>query len=186
MVGRLVEQEYVGVAKKNLGKLNTHTPTARKLACGAVEVVASESQTGERTLYLSLVVVATKHKITVVLLSKFLHKLGVFLALIVGALHELTVELVDTLLQLCGVGKSLTGFLFHSSVVLQNHHLGQIANSCISRNGYIALGGFLYSTYNLQHGGFARTILSNESNAVAVVDNKVDVAEQWLNTKLYG
>ncbi len=40
VVGGLVEEQHVGMAQQNLGQLDTHAPTARKLAGGAVKVGA--------------------------------------------------------------------------------------------------------------------------------------------------
>ena len=43
VVGRFVEQQHIGTAKQEFGKLDTHTPTTGKLTGGAVEVFAAKT-----------------------------------------------------------------------------------------------------------------------------------------------
>ena len=54
VVGRLVEQQQVGVLQQYLCQLYAHTPSARELARGAVEVVAMEAKSGEGFVDLGL------------------------------------------------------------------------------------------------------------------------------------
>ena len=44
MVGRLIEQEHIGLAEQEFGQLDTHTPSSAKLRGGAVEIAPVESQ----------------------------------------------------------------------------------------------------------------------------------------------
>ena len=128
VVGRLVEQQYVGASQQNLCQLDTHTPATAELLRRAVEVVACESQTGKRAFYLCLVVVATHHHVVVVLLRELLHQFGIFRAFVVGALSHLPVELLYLRLQLSRVGERLACLLLYGRVILQHHHLRQIAD----------------------------------------------------------
>ena len=84
MVGRLIEQQYVGMPQQYLGQLNSHSPSARELFGGAVEIGPLKAQTCQRALYFGLIVVAAEQQIAVVLLCKLLDELLIFLALVVG------------------------------------------------------------------------------------------------------
>ena len=185
VVGRLVEQQYVGASQQNLCQLDTHTPAAAELLRRAVEVVACESQTGKCALYLCLVVVATHHHVVVVLLREPLHQFGIFRAFEVGALSHLLVELLYLRLQLSRVGKRLACFLLYGRVILQHHHLRQIADSGVCWYSHIAFSRLLQPAYNLQHRRFAGAVLAHKCYAVAVVHHETYVAEQRFNTKLY-
>ena len=184
MVGRLVEQEYVGTAQQNLCQLDTHAPTARELARGTVEVCAQEAQTCQRTLYLGLIVVAAHHHEAVVLLRKLLHKCGIRFALVIGTLCQLAVKVVNTCLHLCHVRESLARLLLHGGVVLQNHHLWQVAYSGVVGYCHLAICRFLQSAYYLQHGRLACSVLAHKGYAVAVVHYKAHISEQWLCAEL--
>ena len=70
VVGRLVEQKYRGTTQKQFGQLYSHTPTARELARGAVEVLALETQTEQRLFDVGLACVATEYVITVLCVVK--------------------------------------------------------------------------------------------------------------------
>ena len=84
VVGGLVQQQYVGAAEQKLGQLDTHAPSPRKLACGAVEVRTAEAQALERALYLGLIVGASHHQETVVLVREAVDELLIVLAFVVG------------------------------------------------------------------------------------------------------
>ena len=98
MVGRLVEQQHVRLLKQNLRKLDAHSPTARELIGRTVEVCSEETETRQRALNLSLIVIAAHHHVALMLLSEFLHKSHIRLRLIVGALCQLAVQFINLLL----------------------------------------------------------------------------------------
>ena len=121
----------------------------------------------------------------VVLLRELLHQLGILRTLVVGALSHLLVELLYLRLQLSRVGERLACLFLYGCVILQHHHLRQIADSCVCRYSHIAFSRLLQPAYNLQHCRFAGAVLAHKCYAVAVVHYETYVAEQWLNTKLY-
>ena len=185
MVGRLVEQQHVGFLQQYLGQLYTHAPTARKLAGGALKVGALKSQSGQRALYLGLVVLGAHHHVALVLGGVLLYQLQVALALVVGALGQLLVHLVQSLLHAGVVGKCLLCLLAHGGVVLQYHHLWQVAYLGVAGHADVACSGFLQSAQYLEHGALAGSVLTHQRYAVAVVNHKAGIVEQRLDAEFY-
>ena len=183
MVGRLVEQQHVGTAQQDLGQLDAHAPSAGELARGAVEVRAQEAKAHQRALNLGLVALGTQHQVAFVFGGVSLHQRHVVVALIVGALVHLPLQSLYAGRHLLDVGKRLLRLLAHGGRVLQHHHLRQIAHGGVGGNGHRARRGVLHPANNLQHGRLARTVLSYQCNAVAVVNHKTCVAKQWLYAK---
>ena len=151
MVGRLVEEEDVGLAQKNLGQFDAHAPAARKLARGAAEVGAAEAQALERAVDLGLVVLAAEEHVAVVEvgealhLGKLFHECQIAFALIVSTFCQFLIHPVKTFLQLGVVSESLARFFPDGGVVLQFHHLGQVANGGALWHSHGACGGLLQS-----------------------------------------
>ena len=185
MVGGLVKQQHVRPAQQNFGQLDTHTPTARELAGGAIEVGTEEAQSGEGALHLGFIVFASHHHEAVVLGRKSFHQSHVAIAFIVGAGRQLFTELVDTGFQVEVGGESLARFLTHSGVVGEPHHLWQIADGGVIGDSHHSVGGFLLATENLKHGALAGTVLAYEGNTVVVVDHKRHIMKQRLSAKLH-
>jgi len=185
VVGRLVEQEHVGLLQENLGELDAHAPATGELARGAVEVAALEAQTGEGALEGGFVVVAAEHHVAVVLESELLDQLGIALALVVGAVGHLLLQPLDALFHAGGVDEGFAGLFDDGGVVGEFHHLGQIAYGGVVGDGYGARGGLLLSAEYLEHGRFAGTVLAHERYAVAVVDDETHVMEERAGAELY-
>ena len=74
-----------------------------------------------------------------------LHQFGILLTLIVGALGQLPVHLVNPLRHLAYVGKGFLRLLLHGGVVLQDHHLWQIADGASVGHSHHAFRRFLHS-----------------------------------------
>ena len=151
VVGGLVEKQDVGMAEQNLRQLYTHTPSSAEFACRTVKVGAQKSETCECTFYFSLIIVASKHLVSVVFCSEFLHELGVFLAFVVGTFGKLLVQPVNLFLHLRVVGKRLACLFLHGGVVLKNHHLRKVANRCVRGNCHVSACGVLQPADYLQH-----------------------------------
>ena len=95
MVGRLVQQQYVGVTQQDLGKLNTHAPATAELACGTVKVITAESKTQQGLLKFRLIVASAHHLVALALACKPVYKSVILLTLIVGALNHLVVQTLN-------------------------------------------------------------------------------------------
>ena len=185
VIGRLIEEQYIRLLQQNLGKFDTHSPTAGKLLGRALEIIARKAKTAQGALYLSLIVFATHHHVAFMFLGKLLYELSIAFALIVGAVGHFLLHLVQTRLHLGIMGESLAGFLFHGRIVLQFHHLWQIADCGFVRNSHNAVSRFLQTAENLEHRRFSCTILTHQGNAVAVVDDETYIMKERLDAKLY-
>ena len=100
VVGRLVEEQYVGRLQQQFGQLDTHAPSSRELAGGAVEVGTLEAEAEECLLYIFLEVA---HVYGIEFLREgghFLDELHIVVALIVGTCGEFVVDAVDFCLYL--------------------------------------------------------------------------------------
>ena len=177
MVGRLVEQQHVGLAQEYLRQFDAHAPSTRELTRRTVKVGALESKSHQRALNLSLIVVGTHHHISVMLRREALHQFGILLALVVGALSQLPVHLVNFCSHFPYVGKCLLCLLLDGGVVLKYHHLWQISDSTPVGHSHLTFGRFLHSTQDLEHSRFSSTVFSNQCYTVALVDYETDATE---------
>ena len=143
MVGGLVEQQHLGLAQQYFGQFNAHAPAARELFRGPLKILARKAQTRERAFDFGLIVVAPQQQIAFVLLREALHQLRISLALIIGALHHLLLHGFQRRVQLRLLGKGFAGLLAHGGVVLQLHHLWQIAHRHIVGHSNRARRGLL-------------------------------------------
>ena len=119
------------------------------------------------------------------LLGELLHQLGIAFALIVSAVGHLLLHLVEASLHLGIVGESLSGFLLHGGIILQFHHLWQVADGGFVRDSHHAIRRFLQAAEYLEHRRFSGAVLSHQGNAVAVVNDEAYIMEEWLYAKLY-
>ena len=183
MVGRLVEEQYIGFLQQDFGQLDTHTPTTRELRCGTLEITTLKAQTGERTLYLGFIVLSTHHHIALVLGSIFLNQLHVALALVIGTFSKFLIHLIQALLHTSVISKSFLCFFTNGGIVLQNHDLWQVAHLCIVRHTNSACGRFLLSTQYFEHGRFTSSIFAHKGYAVLVVNDETGAIKQGFYAK---
>ena len=185
MVGRLVEQHHVGLLQQDLRQFYTHAPTTRELRGGAIEVCPLEAQAHECAFQLCLSALSPHHHVAFVLRGVLLYQCQIALTLIVCALSQFLVHLVKTLLHPGDVGKGLLGLLSHRRIVLQDHHLRQIADMAVGRYADDTCRRLLLSAEYLQHRRFTSSVLSHQGNAVAVVDHKTGVNEQGFHPEFH-
>ena len=146
MVGRLIEEEHIRLLEQDFCQLDTHTPSAGELSGRTVEIFTGETQTAQCALYFCLVVFTAHHHIAIMFLGELLHELGIALALVVGAVGHFLLHLVEARLHLGIVGESLSGFLLYGGIILQFHHLRQIADGGFIRDSHYAGSWLLQST----------------------------------------
>ena len=185
VVGRLVQQKYVGTAEQQFGQLDAHAPTAGELARRSVEVLATEAQTLERALYLGLIVGAAHHQEAVVLVREAVDKFLIVLTFVVGTVGQFLVHTLDVGLHLEDVFEGQLGLLHHRPLVAQHHHLRQVANGTVAGDGHRACRRALQSGQNLQHGRLARPVLAHQGDAVLLVDDVGHVLEQGRGVEFH-
>ena len=185
MVGRLVEQQHVGLLQQNLRQFDTHTPASGEFAGGTLEVGSHKSQSDECAFYLCLIVICPHHLIAFMLLGEALHQGQIVVALIIGTLSQLLVHLVNALLHLPDIGECLLSLLPDGGIVLQVHHLRQIADSSVGRHADHTTGGLLLSAKYFQECRFPSAVLTHQGNTVTIVHHKTGIGEQRLSTEFY-
>ena len=127
MVGRLVEQQHVGFLQQYLGQFYPHAPAAGKFSRPPLQIGALVSESEQRPFQFALASVGSHHQVPLVLGGVAFHQLHVLLALIVGTLAQLSLQLLHVGFQVGYVCKGFLGFLADGRVVLQVHHLRQVA-----------------------------------------------------------
>ena len=181
VVGRLVEQQHVGVAKQQLGELDAHLPAAGELGDVAAEVGDGKAQAGEDGAgpRLNLIAVGRLEAVagTAVLLEELL------VVLHVGGVGQQVLELGDALLK----GADLGGRGEHliddraardlDGLLLEVAHRGVLCKVDVAR-----VGG-LDAHDHLEHRGLARAVGAYQGIALAGVDLKRRVAEKGASTE---
>ncbi len=178
VIGRLVQQQHVGMAQQQLGKLDAHTPAARKLAGGPVEVRPAEAQALQSALRLCAEVGAAHHQEALVLAGEALYQLLIFFAFVVGAFGQFAVHPLDVCLQLEDVFEGEFGFFHHGAPVAEHHHLRKVTDGTFAGHSHHAAGRLLQPCQYLEHSGLAGTVLSHQRNAVFLVDDVGNVFKQ--------
>ena len=185
MVGGLVQQEHVGVLKKNLGQFYTHAPSSREFACGTFQVHLTEAKAHERALQLAHVFATAHHLQVLAFVGELLAQLHVALALIVITLGHLSLQSLDAHLHVMQMCKGLLRLLAHGARVSQLHHLWQVSYGHTLGHRHRASGGMLHSCYYLEHSALASTVLAHQGYAVSIVHHIRYVGKQRASTEFY-
>ena len=166
VVGRLIEQDNRRTAQQQLGKFNTHTPTATKFTCRPAEVLTAEAKTEQCALNIGIAVVTTEDIVTVGSIVQTVQKCLILSRVIVIALSNLSSQARNLSLQLQHLLKGLSSLLGKGCGIGHRHLLWQVAESCIGRASHHTRSGGLLSHYNFQQSGLARAIFTHQTNAV--------------------
>ena len=184
VVGRLVEQQHIGVTEQHLRKLDTHTPATAELACLTVEILAFEAKTQKGLLHILLKVSHVDSIELLALCSHLLDESHIIIALVVGARSKLIVHTVQLRLHLIEMGKSLRSLLEDSTSVLGHQVLRKIRNDSILRGRHHTARSSAYTCKNLKQSTLSRTVLAHKSNTVLLINHKRDIAEERSPAKL--
>ena len=177
MVGRLVQQQDVGLLQQQFGQLDTHAPSAAEVAGGAAEVAPLEAKSQQGLFHVFLVVGGIDG---VELLAQGRHlfdELHVAVALVVGARLQFLVHAVYLGFHLVQVGKGLGGFLEHGASVFRHQVLRQVGHNAVFGHRYLSPCGLPDACKDLQQGAFSGSVLSHEGDAVLFVNHKRNVAK---------
>ena len=145
VVRGLVEQEHRRATQEQLCQLDTHTPATRKLARGAVEILASETQSEQRLFDVGLAAVATQDVIAVVALVKTVHQLLIFGRFVVVALGQRGCNALNLSLDCQHLGKGFGRFVDERSGVGHLHLLRKIADRAVAISCYGTRCGLLFA-----------------------------------------
>ncbi len=111
MVGRLVQQQYVGLLQQQLGKLNAHAPSTAEVTGLAVEVFAYKAQSEQCFFHIFLVVGGVDGVEFFAQGRDILDKFHVAVTFVVGACFQFLVEALYFSFHFMQVGKGLCRFL---------------------------------------------------------------------------
>ena len=185
MVCRLVKQQHIGFLQQNLCQFDAHTPSSGELRGWPVEVAAHEAQSLQRAFHHRLVLLAAHHEVAFVQRREPLYESHIVFCLVVSPLSHLALHVLESPAHPDGFGERLARLVAHGGVVLQLHHLRQIAHRGGVGYGDGAARRLLYAAQNLQQRRFAGTVLADKGYAVAVVDDERDMVVQRRGAELY-
>ena len=186
MVGRLVEEQHVGVLEQELSKLDTHAPASRELGGGLGKVGALETEAQQGLLHILFEV---GHVDGIELLAQhgnLLDEGHILVALIVGAGGQLIVHALNLGFGLVQMGKGLRGLLEDGAPILSHEMLGEVGDNAIFRCRHLAARGLAHSGEYLEQGALAGAVLAHQGDTVFLVNLKGYVLEQCSAAKLYG
>ena len=186
VIGRLVQQEYIGLHQKEFGQLDAHAPASGELAGGTVKILAAEAQTLQGALQFALVIIAPHQGEAVILSRKTVNQLLIAVGVVVRTLGHFVLQGGQMRLQVMDVGKSGLCLLTHCTGVRQLHHLRQIADGTITRQTDRTRRGRLLAGQYLEQSGLSGTVFPYEGDAVLLVDNETHVLKQRRGIELYG
>ena len=178
VVGGLVEQEDRRPPEQQLRQLDTHAPAARKLARGAVEVLAAESQTQQGFLDVGVARLAAQDVKMVVGVVQAVQQLLVLGRLVVGPFGDFGRQPLDLRLQPQHLLEGFGRLLGQRGRVGHLHLLGQVAHRALAVFGHGARRGLLQPHDQLQQGRLARAVLAHQTDAVLGVDQKRNIVEE--------
>ena len=168
VVGRLVEQQQVGVAQQQLRERDAHLPAAREVAGGLVEVLDGEAETREDLPGARLELVAAEALEAVLRRAVALEQAVELVS--GGGLGDLALELAHAALHLL----HLVGGVHHlGKRALLAREVGlllEVAHRDVAGEAHGALVGALLSHDDAQEGGLARAVGPDERPALPRVE----------------
>ena len=178
VVCRLVQQKDRRTAQEQLGQLDTHAPTARKLGRRTLKIATLETKAQQGLLDISLARVATQNRKAILRLIEAVQQVGIGLALIVRALGNLGRQTCDLLLQRIDLLKGLGRLLDERRCVVHTHRLRQVAERTLRTNGHGTRRGLLFTHDQAQQGRLTRAVASHQTDAVFGIDQERDVIKK--------
>ncbi len=103
---------------------------------------------------------------------------GIGFALVIGSLGDFGGDPGDLGLELLVDGEGALGLLEDGRLLVVLHFLGQVSDAVLLRGGDVALAGVLDAGDDLEEGGLARAVASDEAHAVLVAHGQRDVFEE--------
>ena len=178
VVGRLVEEEEVGLAQEELGQFDAHLPAAAELGHGAGEVAMAESESEEHLLGHLLALVAAEKGDLLGDVVVAVEEPGVVVGLVVGALGNLVGEPFLESHEVVDAAEGGEGLVDNGAGGVGDHLLGEVADLLAGGDDHGARLGLLPAAEDLEERRLAGAVLAHEANAVVVGDVEGDVVEQ--------
>ena len=178
MVGGLVEEQQVRSNEQEFAQFDAHLPTAAEFAHFPVHVRRPEAEALQHALGLFLLGAGAHEGELVVGFAQAVDQPAIGLALVIGALGNFRGDAGDLGFELLVDGEGALGFLKDGRFLVVLHLLGQVADAVFLRGGDVALVRVLDAGDDLEEGGLARPIASDEAHPVLVAHGQRDVFEE--------
>ena len=185
VVGRLVEQQHVGLLQQQLGQLDTHPPATAEFAGLACEVLALETQPEQRLFDVG-VVVDLLDRVELLAQGRYpFDQLHVAVRLVIRARLQLFVDRFDLGLHLMQVGECLRRLLKYRASVLGHQMLWKISDYRIFWGRNLSAARFAYPGQYLEQSRFARPVLAHQGDPVFLVNHERYICKEGAAAKLY-
>ena len=178
MVGRLVEQQHVGVLEQEPGEGHAHHPATAERADVAVHVAVSEAEAGQDAPRLRLEAVAAERLEPMLEPAVLVHQLGELV--VVGRLLELLLDVAHAPLDaahLAGAGEHVGE---RRPPAALGDLLAQVADDRVPGSRDRSAVGGLVAGDQLEQRRLAGAVRSDDREAPPGADHQADVAEQVL------
>ena len=104
-------------------------------------------------------------------MGELLNQFMIAVRIIIRSIRQFLIHSLNTGLQVKDMFKSHLSLFHHGMLVTQDHDLRQIANGHITRNRDDTRGRSLYPCQYFKHGRFTSPVLSNQRNAVSLIND---------------
>ena len=163
MIGRLVEQQQVGLGQQQLGQRDAHLPSAGELVGLARPILLAEAKAGEHAAHLRVERVAIE-RVEALLQHRIALRGGVVLGSFVVEFGQLAAEALDLAFHLMQLVEDGEAFGEHASAGKAQPLLWQIADTDTARLLHCAVVERLLAGENLHQRGFAGAIGAHKSS----------------------
>ena len=184
VVGRFVKQQQVGLHDEKLGQLHAHFPSAAEFRHRAPHVLHLESQALQNAVGLLLGAGCTYRVESFVGVAQLLNQVGVAVAFVVRALRHFPGQSLQALFQKLHLLKGLHGHFQNGGGLVVFHLLGEVADAVVFGSTHRAGRRLLVSGDDLQEGGLACAVASDQADAVLVSDGQIQPLKQRAFTKV--
>ena len=178
VVRRLVEQQQVGLHQEEFRQLDAHFPSAAEFRHRPSHVLHLEPQALEDAMGLLLGTGCANRVEAFVGVAEFLNQVGVAVAFVIGALRHFFGQVFQSLFQELHFLKGLHGHFQDRGGLVVIHLLGEVADAVILGCADRSSRRFLVSGDDLQEGGLARAVSSDQADAVLVSDGQIQPLKQ--------
>jgi len=180
----LVEQQQVGLHQEEFRQLDAHFPSAAEFRHRPSHVLHLEPQALEDPMGLLLGAGCANRVEAFVGVAEFLNQVGVAIAFVIGALRHFFGQVCQSLFQELHFLKGLHGHFQDRGGLVVIHLLGEVADAVILGCADRSSRRFLVSGDDLQEGGLARAVSSDQADAVLVPDGQIQPLKQCAFPKV--
>ncbi len=178
VVRRLIKQQTVRVQQQEPSQFSPHLPTTRKGSEPLIEIGSFKSQTGENALDVGVHGKTAATCIHVIGIGQPLHKIHVGIGFIVRACLQLMLDLFDLGMQTKHLFERRHGRFAEGLGEVEREILRQQTKAHAVLLGHITTGWCCFTGDDAKECRLPGTITTNKADAVAILNQKVDVLKE--------